>query len=65
MARFTFLTYCGSLRGSKNPKVILHDIYHHILSPEESEVLMKQGNYSPPNVYLILLGRFKDISQEG
>ena len=36
---FQIFTYCGSSRGYENPKVLIHDIHHHILSPEESAVL--------------------------
>ena len=45
---FHIFTYCGSLRGYETPKVLLHDLCHHILSPEESLVFAEQGNYPPP-----------------
>ena len=61
---FHIFTYCGSLRKYETPKVLLHDIHHQILSLEESAVLAEQGNYSPPHVYLPLLGQFKAISQD-
>ena len=61
---FHIFTYCGSLRGYKTTKVLLHDIHHHILYLEESVVLVERGNYSPPHVSLPLLGRFKARSRE-
>ena len=61
---FHILTYCGSLRGYKTPKVLLHNLCHHILSPEELAVLAERGNYFPPHVYLPLPGRFKARYQE-
>ena len=36
---FLIFTYCGILIGYKTPKVIRHDIHHHILSLEGSAVL--------------------------
>ena len=35
---FHIFTYCGSFRGYKTTKVLLHDIHHHILYLEESVV---------------------------
>ena len=61
---FHILNYCGSLRGYKTPKVLLHNLCHHILSPEELAVLAERGNYFPPHVYLPLPGRFKARYQE-
>ena len=40
-ALFQIFTHCGSLRGYETPKVLLHYICHHILSLEESAVLVE------------------------
>ena len=61
---FHMFTCCDSLRGYETPKFLLHDLHHHILSPEESVVLAERGNYPPPHVYLPLLGCFKARYQE-
>ena len=61
---FYIFTYFGSLRGYETPKVLLHDLRHHILSPEQLEVLAEQSNYYPTHVSLPPLRRFKDRSQE-
>ena len=31
---FHIFNYCGSFRGYKNPKILLHDLHRQILSPE-------------------------------
>jgi hypothetical protein len=61
---FHVLTYCGSLRGFETPKVVLHDLIHQTLSPEEALEAASRGNKTPPHVSLPLKGRFKARSQE-
>ena len=41
---FHIFTYCGILRGYETPRVLLHDLHHHILSPEESAILAEHGD---------------------
>ena len=61
---FHIFTDGGSLRGYEPPKVLLHDLHHRIVYPEESAVLSERGNCFLPHVSLPLLGQFKDRSQE-
>jgi hypothetical protein len=56
---FHVLTYCGSFRGFETPNVVLHDLIHQTLSPEEALEAGSRGNKTPPYVSLPLKGRFK------
>jgi hypothetical protein len=58
---FHVFTFCGSLRGFETPKLLIHDLRQHTLSPEESAVHAILGNYVPPHVSLPLSGRFNPI----
>jgi hypothetical protein len=61
---FHVFTFCGSLRGFKNPKLLIHDLRQQTLSPEESAVDAILGNYVPTHISLPLRGRLKARSQE-
>jgi hypothetical protein len=61
---FHVFTHCGSLRGFETPKLLLRDLHHQTLSPEEYATDAWLGNYAPPRVSLSLRGRFKARSQE-
>jgi hypothetical protein len=55
---FHVLTYCGSLRGFETPKVVLHDLIHQTLSPEEALEAASRGNKTPPHVSLCWKRRY-------
>jgi hypothetical protein len=61
---FHVLARCGSLGGFETLKVVLHDLIHQTLSPEETLEAAPRGNKTPPPASLPLKGRFKARSQE-